>query len=82
VSADSLFVPGAARGVLISDQRIWDATDSTHLDIGYTISVPYDASPAHEAFMSFNGPYMEDYLTYILKKMIDGIIPTVNRAGR
>jgi hypothetical protein len=32
--------------------------------------------------MSFNGPYMEDYLTYILKKMIDGIIPTVNRAGR
>jgi len=40
------------------------------------------ASPAYEAFMSFNGPYMEDYLTYILKTMIDGFNPSGNTAGR
>jgi hypothetical protein len=50
--------------------------------IGYTISDPYYASPAYEAFMSFNGPYMEDYLTYILKTMIDGFNPSGNSAGR
>jgi len=32
--------------------------------------------------MSFNGPYMENYLTYILKTMIDGINPPINHAGR
>jgi hypothetical protein len=50
--------------------------------IGYVISDPYYASPAYEAFMSFNGPYMEDYLTYILKTLIDGINPSGNHAGR
>ncbi|MBI3596997.1 MAG: neutral/alkaline non-lysosomal ceramidase N-terminal domain-containing protein [Nitrospirae bacterium] len=43
--------------------------------IGYVISDPYYATPAYEAFMSFNGPYMEDYLTYILEKMIDELNP-------
>lgn len=42
--------------------------------IGYVISDPYYPTPAYEAFMSFNGPYMEDYLTYVLEKMMDGII--------
>ncbi|HUK57354.1 MAG TPA: neutral/alkaline non-lysosomal ceramidase N-terminal domain-containing protein [Nitrospiria bacterium] len=43
--------------------------------VGYVISDKYYASPAYEAFMSFNGPYMEDYLTYILEKMTDGLDP-------
>jgi len=50
--------------------------------IGYTISDPYYASPAYEAFMSFNGPYMEDYLTYTLKTMIDGFNSSGNAAAR
>lgn len=39
--------------------------------IGYVVSGKYYSSPAYEAFMSFNGPYMEDYLTFALEKMID-----------
>jgi len=42
--------------------------------IGYVISDPYYASPTYEAFMSFNGPYMEDYFTHILERMMDGLI--------
>ncbi len=39
--------------------------------IGYVVSGKYYSSPAYEAFMSFNGPYMEDYLTFALEKMIN-----------
>ncbi len=50
--------------------------------IGYVISGKYYSSPAYEAFMSFNGPYMEDYLTFALEKMIDRIKPEQNDSGK
>lgn len=50
--------------------------------IGYVISGKYYSSPAYEAFMSFNGPYMEDYLTFALEKMIDHIKPDPDDSDR
>jgi hypothetical protein len=50
--------------------------------IGYVISGKYYSSPAYEAFMSFNGPYMEDYMTFALEKMIDRLKPGLNPSDR
>ncbi|MBI3610226.1 MAG: neutral/alkaline non-lysosomal ceramidase N-terminal domain-containing protein [Nitrospirae bacterium] len=50
--------------------------------IGYVIPGKYYSSPAYEAFMSFNGPHMEDYLTDILEKMIEGFNPPRNDTDR
>jgi hypothetical protein len=50
--------------------------------IGYIISGKYYSSPAYEAFMSFNGPHMEDYLTFALKKMIDRFKPEQHDSDR
>ena len=41
--------------------------------IGYVIPGKYYASPAYAAFMSFNGPYMEDYTVFVLEKLLDGL---------
>jgi hypothetical protein len=50
--------------------------------IGYVISGKYYSSPAYEAFMSFNGPFMEDYMTFALEKMIDRLKPGLNPSDR
>jgi Neutral/alkaline non-lysosomal ceramidase, N-terminal len=41
--------------------------------IGYVISDKYYPWPTYEAFMSFNGPYMEDFMTGALKKTIEAV---------
>ncbi|MBI3812529.1 MAG: neutral/alkaline non-lysosomal ceramidase N-terminal domain-containing protein [Nitrospirae bacterium] len=50
--------------------------------IGYVISGKYYSSPVYEAFMSFNGPYMGDYLTFAIEKMINRIKPEQDDANR
>jgi hypothetical protein len=41
--------------------------------IGYVIPDKYYAWPTYEAFMSFNGPYMEDFMTSALENTINAM---------
>jgi Neutral/alkaline non-lysosomal ceramidase, N-terminal len=49
--------------------------------IGYVISEKYYATPAYEAFMSFNGPHMGDYMTFAVEKLIDHFKPNHDAPG-
>jgi Neutral/alkaline non-lysosomal ceramidase, N-terminal len=50
--------------------------------IGYVISEEYYATPAYEAFMSFNGPHMGDYMSFAMEKLIDRLKPDQDASDR
>jgi len=50
--------------------------------IGYVIPDKYYSWPTYEAFMSFNGPYMADYISLVLEQMIDRTNPEQETSAR
>lgn len=50
--------------------------------VGYVIPDKYYAGPFYEAFMSFNGPYMEDFMTSEVENIMDRLQPDQDTSKR